>query len=94
MRFGGWEGVGSDFPRTDSPMFGKSRIVGVQYCGFVRNRSGSELEMSHLGKRFFELALLNIPRVALTSPSTFVSIGSVHRPGSDFVGQHEGQQAS
>jgi len=30
----GWEGVGSDdFPRTDSPMFGKSRIVGAQYSG-------------------------------------------------------------
>ena len=94
MRFVGWEGVGSDFPRTDSPMFGKSRIVGVQYYGSVRNRSGSESEMTNLGKRLFELALLNVPRVTLTSPSAFVSIGRVHRPGSDFVGQHEGQQAS
>jgi len=91
---GGWEGVGSDdFPLTDSPMFGKSRIVGVQYCGCVRHHSGSGLEMTYLGKRIFELALLNVPRVTLTSPSTFVSIGCVHRPGSDFIRQHEGQQA-
>ena len=33
---GGWEGVGSDdFPLTDSPMFGKSRIVGAQYCARI-----------------------------------------------------------
>jgi hypothetical protein len=42
---GGWEGVGSDdFPRTDSPMFGKSRIVGEQYCASVRQHSGPVLE--------------------------------------------------
>ena len=37
----GLEGVVSDFPRTDSPMFGKSRIVVVQYCAPVRYYSSS-----------------------------------------------------
>lgn len=83
--------MSDDFPRTDSPMFGKSRIVGVQYCAFVRHRSGSGLRVTHLGERLFEFALLNVPRMTLTSPGAFIGIGRVHRPGSDFVRQHEGQ---
>lgn len=91
---GGWEGVRSDdFPRADSPMFGKSRIVGVQYCASVRGCSGSGLQIAYLGERLLELALLDIPRVALTGPGTFVRIGRVHGPGCNLIRHHEGQQA-
>ena len=90
----GWEGVRSDdFPRTDSPMFGKSRIVAVQYCASVRCQSGSGLNTPYLGKCFFELALLDVPGVALTSPGAFVSIGRVHGPGCNLIRHHERQQA-
>lgn len=91
---GGWEGVVSDdFPRTDSPIFGKSRIAGVQYCASVRHCSGSGAEMTNLGESLFELALLDVPRMALTSPGAFVGVGRVHRSCSNFIRQHEGQQA-
>ena len=82
--------MSDDFPRTDSPMFGKSRIVAMQYCASVSHRLCSGLKMAYLRKRFLELALLNIPRVALTSPGALVSIGGVHGSGSDFIRQHEG----
>jgi len=49
--------------------------------------------MTYLGERFFELALLNIPGMALAGPRAFVSIARVHGPGCDFIRQHEGQQA-
>ena len=83
----------SDFPRTDSPMFGKSRMVGAQYCASIRYYSGSGLEMTCLGERFFELALLDIPGVTLASPRALVGVARVHGPGCDFIRQHEGQQA-
>ena len=85
--------MSDDFPRTDSPIFGKSRIAGVQYCASVRHRSGAGLEIAYLGERFFKLALLDVPRVTLTSPGAFVTIGRVHRASSNFIRQHKGKQA-
>ena len=88
----GWEGVLSDgFPRTDSPMFGRSRRVEVQYCAFVRYRIGLGAKVTYLRERLLELTLLNVPRVALTSPCAFVSIGRVDGTGGNFVRHHEGQ---
>jgi hypothetical protein len=49
--------------------------------------------MTHLGERFFKFALLDIPRVALTSPGAFVSICRVHGSGRNFIRHHKGQQA-
>ena len=48
--------------------------------------------MTYLGESLFELALLEIPGMALASPSAFVNVGCVHRTGCDFIRQHEGQQ--
>lgn len=51
------------------------------------------MKVTYLGECLFELALLNVPRVTLTSPGTFVSVGGVDGPGGNFVRHHEGQQA-
>jgi len=52
----------------------------LTHIGQVTHRWGAILRES-----LFELALLNVPGMALASPGPFVDIGRVHRPGCDFI---------
>jgi len=80
----------------------RCRLLGRLRGGCIRRLPSYRLthvwQVTHrggavLGERFFELALLNVPRVALTSPGAFISVGRVDGPGGNFIRHHEGQQA-